>query len=389
MKLIGKQRHGGQQEYARRCGTHSQASPAKRIKTDHFVAEPVPTVEIEDSGDEIQQGPAGRFRASTPRARSTVSSRSPHSTASKQSGIGSKVGAVPMSEFVTTSSILIPKRTNPRHKNGNTKDKNQKSFNVDVPSLSAGSLSQGQPLEPVSDDVQLLGQSGLGDFEQGVTQRTNGRHQPQYPAGKVTSRHFPPGKMRIDESTAEEHDRTASGKSFESLLKKNLREFRPVESHSSGIRGDLIEESEDELAQPDTSGLQHKHSPFKGTREGKTSPRQKGAAGKRYELSYVRTHKSTPDSLGLVMRPNDSRLSFRISGTDADGKEHTLHNLDLNSVNRALADDTHRMRLTGTMSHGNQYWYDLGFKHTDQFIHFREDVVFPALAKSSCFMKSE
>lgn len=294
-----------------------------------------------------------------------------------------------MSEFVTTSTMLIPKRTNPRHKNGSTKDKNQKSFNVDVPSVTAGSLSQGQPLESVSDDVHLLGHSGLGQFERGVTQRTNGRHQPQYSAEKVTSRHFPPEVMRINESTAEEYDRIASGKSFEPLSNRNLREYRGAESHSSEIKGDLIELSEDELAPPNTSRWKHKQAPLKGTREGKPSPRQKGAAGKRYELSYVRTHKSTPDSLGLVMRPAETPSSFRISGTDADGIEKTLHDLDLNRVNRVLADDTQRMRLTGTVSHGNQYWYDLGFKHTDQFIHFREDAVIPALAKSSCFIKSE
>ncbi|KAJ4986509.1 sentrin-specific protease [Stagonosporopsis vannaccii] len=391
--LIGKQRHGGQQKYIEQHRHQSQPSPAKRRKTQHAVAEPVHTVEIEGSEeDEVQQESQVPRQASTPRAHSVVSSRSPHSIASRQSGTQPKTRSVPMSEFASTSNLLIPKRTNPRRKNGNAKDENQKTqktFKVDVPSLGAGSLSQGHFLEMVGDNIESSKIGSLGEDEQGVTHRMKDRHQSQHPFEKVTSRHFPPDRMRISELTAEEYDRIASGRPVEPFLNKNLREYRPADNQPLEKRDDPPELSEDELAPLDTPKLRRKQVPFGSARQGKATPGKPAAACKSYALSYVRTHKSQLDGSEFILQPTDHRLNFRISNTDADGRERTLHHLDLGSVNRAVVDDTHHMRLTGGISRGNQYWYDLRFQHTDQFKRFRDEVVFPSLAQSNRFIKSE
>lgn len=294
--------------------------------------------------------------------------------------MGLKLASLPKSEFENTSDLLKPKRTIPRRKNAIVRNETEKNFAVNVPSLGAGSLSEGQSLEMISGDVALPGQRVLGDVE-----TTNG-HQFQHPAKRITSQHFPSrGMMRISESTAE----TADERPAEGYLERNLREFRPATGHQPHIKSGSVEVSEDELAPPNTSKVKCRQVPVKETRQGKATRRQKHAVDKRYELSYVRTHNSKPDSSGLVMRPTDNKMVFRISNTNTNGEEQILHMLNLTSVNKAVVDDKHCMRLTGGRSRGNQYWYDLEFHHTDQFIQFRDDAVFPELIASNFLIKSQ
>ncbi|KAF2629290.1 hypothetical protein BU25DRAFT_465433 [Macroventuria anomochaeta] len=392
-KLIGLQRDRGQQAFLERNPSHKsatsysysvpQASPLKRRKTEHpNVKHPHTVQEIDDSEeDEIQEVIPPASQASTPRARSIMSSRSPHSTASKQSGTGAKPASQPMSEFAQTNNLLNPKRApSRRRKNVNATNKSRRGSQADVPFLGAGSLSQGQSANIADDDIKPPGTARktiLQSIEQGV-KRNPSLIESQHSNERVTSKHFP--TMRINESTAAEtYDRITSGVS-ESGLTRNLREYRPAESHIPELKGDPIEGSEDELAQPNTSKSRRKQSPSTTSQMKHSAAARKNTIDKCYQLEYARSYGFGPDWAQFSMEHTENPRKFRISGLDLNGNSKVLKILDLASINRITSDNTHSMRITGPSVNGNMYWCDLKFPEFKDFIQFRDNYIIPEVA---------
>ena len=259
---------------------------------------------------------------------------------------------------------------------------------MNVPFLGAGSLSRGQSVKILNDDVEHSKQIAVESIERGVNHQSRMHDQPQQPTGRVTSNYFPPNKMRINESTTETYDRIASKIPDGSRSNRNLREYRAAESHVLEIKGDPIEGSEDELAQPNSPKSRRKQPPPKTMPQGKTASKRKVTAGQYYQLNYVRTLDSVHDRTQLTLRQTDNPKIFRITGADLDGNVKTLHQLNLNSVNKVTADNTHRMRLTGPLdTQGGMHWYDLEFEDAFEFAQFRNNYVFPECNASHQIIK--
>jgi hypothetical protein len=331
----------------------SVTSPTKRRKIDSSRNEAVPTVEILDSDEDDVQGEHPAAGLVSARARSAIASRSPHSTASRQSGTAAYSLSQHSSEFTIVDQSMQPKRSKPRKPRPNEGLADQSGIRFDLPAVPAGSLSHGNAFK---------------------TAPRNTIHKPEVIVEDgTTSKHFQPngssGKMRINESTSEVYDQKDSMFAAESSVDKDLRQFRPAITH--GPRHvTQYEGSEDELAAPNTSKKRDRQSPGKHTQ-----PRIKCKPNE-YLLNFFQTYEST-QAQSLLQWTGQGK-TFRIISRDSDGDKRRPNILNLNSVIRVQADDTHRMRLTGAVNaEGDQYWYDLEFDDAVAFRHFRDNWAFP------------
>ncbi|KAH6638734.1 hypothetical protein C7974DRAFT_409748 [Boeremia exigua] len=386
-RSIGEQRHGGQQAYLERNPSHlvhgaSHTSPAKRRKTEHAPAAPVVTVEIEDSDDERQQ-PAQA--ASTPRPGSAISrSRSPHSTDSRQARPGLRPPSESVSEFTSTQKLFTPFR---RRIKSHVSDESQNGNGANVPTTSVGKLSRGQSVVSINDEE---GQTTTRPRERRESYQSANHVQSQRPTEGTTSRHFPANKMRINESTAETRDREAVGLLSAGIRShKNLREHRPAERHVLEMKGDPIEGSEDELAEPNTTKSGRRQSSSKNPQHAKAISQRKGATGKHYRLNYIRTYDSVTEGIELSLQFSDRPKIFEIRRADVDGDQTILDELDVNSVNKAITDNVQRVRLTGPANPSHAYYYDLGFEHAHELERFRDEIILPELADSAWITRTE
>jgi sentrin-specific protease 7 len=342
----------------------SVVSPAKRRKIYSSHNEAVPTVEILDSEEDDVQGEHPAAEPVSARARSAIASRSPHSTASRQSGTVAYTPSQPSSEFTIIDQFMQPpKRSKPRKLRANEGFADQSESHFDVPTVPAGSLSH-------------------GDASKTVPRNTVHRHEDIVEDG-ITSKHFQPsgssGKMRINESTSEDYDQKDRKFAAESSIDKDLRQFRPATTH--GPRHvTQYEGSEDELAAPNTSKKRDRQSP------GKHTQRRTECKPGEYVLSFFQTYDSRQRQ--SLLQPTDNRRKFRIVSRDNGGGEKTLHILHLNQVNKVRADDTTRMRLTGSIdAKGDQYWYDLEIEDPAAFRQFRDNHAFPECSSAARFIK--
>lgn len=396
-KLFSREQFPARVEYRTLHPEHNSAaapdyvvagSPAKRRKTGNFNEAPVDTIEVGDSDeDEIQPVAPPARQTPTPRPPSSFSSHSPHSTTSRHSGISSKAASQPTSEFANTSNFLAPKRQRPRRKGANDQDESRGVSHAEVPFLGAGSQAQEHPIEIHQDNFKSR-HSARGLILQDLKQGWKGSLVPnesQHTDGRVTSSHFKPdnSKMRINESTraeatAREYDRIAGDLARQSASGRNLRDFRPAE-HASGVRGDPIEGSEDELAQmtPNTSKPRRRESPSKAVPKG-DSRQQNDGAGKCYRLRYARTYNLNVNFEDLQLRQDKTNpKNFRITTFDSERNVQTLETIDLRRVNRTDFDNVNRIRLLGPVTNGNRYWFDLQFADSHEFPNFRVTYVVP------------
>lgn len=402
-KPIGTQRHAGQQAYMERYPNYTPAasasqsvmaaSPVKRRKTEKSFNGPIETVEIPDSGDdEIEDHGSPLRQVITPRACSAISPGRPHSTSGWQFGKGTKPASQRTSEFTKTSKLLNPKRTRPRRK-PDVGDADQRESIFEVPVVAAGSLSGQYFKRSTPNHIQHAHMNNVEDLEQGMD-RSSRRPDALHSADKVASKYFTRDQssqiqMRINESTAEEvYQNIASHMPAIPNPDRELRQFRHAESHAP-IEHDTVDGSEDELAQSDTGETRQKQSISKSTQKRSTNARSSLPPGY-YRLRLFQTYgsRSGDDQSYLMLSQTQDRRFFRITAADVDGNEKPLHELDLRNVNRVLADDTRRMRLTGPKnSDGEDCWCDLEFEDTDTFLHFRNEVIFPECMSSSRIIK--
>lgn len=329
----------------------SVASPAKRRKTNSSHKEAPPPVEILDSEEDDVRGEYPTAEPAPVRARSAIASRSPHSTASRQSGTVAYTPSQPSSEFTRIDQQMHPKRPKPRKHRTSEGFADQSESYFDAPVVPAGSLSHGHTSKT-------------------VLRNTVDRHEDIVDDG-TTSKHFQPSgsssKMRINESTLKAYDREAKEPAAGSSVDTDLRQFRPAAHHGSG-HAVQYEGSEDELAAPNTSKKRDRQSPGE------------------YLLSFFQTYDSRQGQ--SIFKPTEDRRKFRIVSKDNDGSDKTLHILHLNQVNKVIADDTHRIRLTGaTTAKGDQYWYDLEFEDAAAFRKFRDNHAFPECSNTTRFIK--
>jgi sentrin-specific protease 7 len=387
-KSIGIQRHSGQQKYLERNPGHkpatshgsspSYSSPVKRRKTEH--PNPVPeslhtVLEIDDSEeDEIQQLPAQH--ASTPRAQSILSSRSPHSTTSKRSGAGSKPASQPTSEFANTDSFLQPKRVKSSRRRGSKGPNDRRAAQDEVPFLSSGSLSQARSVTDEGFEESLTTTRSIFDgFEQGVHQNPSRHNQPQQAMERVTSKHFP--TMRINESTAETENHATQAPRGGSQTTRNLRDYQPT---GFKIGGDLVEGSDDELAQPtpDIMKARRKKSPSIHVQKGRGAPDLESLTGKCYRLDYARSYDLQAESKKLMLRQikNDAKI-FRLADEDPEGNVETIDEVNLSKINAVTSDNLARMRIMGPFKNGSRYWFDLKFEDRNEFREFLHTWVLP------------
>lgn len=362
--LIGTHHHHGQQAFMQQNPDYkavaspresmSVTSPTKRRKIYTSHNEAVPTVEILDSDEDDVQGEHPAAEPVSARARSAIASRSPHSAASRPSGTAAYTASQPSSEFTIVDQFMQPpKRSKPRKPRANEGFADHSESHFDLPAVPAGSLSHGDAFK---------------------TAPRNTIHRPEVIVEDgTTSKHFcssgSSGKMRINESTFEDHYRKAREITAESSVDKDLRQFRPATTHRPR-HAVQYEGSEDELAAPNTSKKRDRQSPGKHTQR-----RTKCKPGE-YVLSFFQTYDSRQRQ--SLLRPTENSRKFRIVSRDNDGGEKTLHILHLNQVNKVWADDSNRMRLTGSIdAKGDQYWYDLEFEDVTAFRQFRDNWAFP------------
>lgn len=375
-----------QQQLARKTGNVSEygvvhSSPAKRRKTENPNATASSPVEIPD--DEDEEVWSAR-RTSTPQACSIMSSGSPRSTISKHSATGPKTASQATSEFANTDELLDPRRHRPRPRRLRSKgpSEHRKTPPAGVPFLGAGTQPQEQHFS-IHEDSESPPKTArsfiLNEHEQGVNQRPS-RNKAQRSTG-VTSNHFAPDKLqtRINEST--EAEATASEQ--HNGVAGDLRHHRYAEQVTEDLNDPIQDHSEDELARValNTSKSQRRKSPTKTGKRGNDARQQKELVGRTYRLRYFQTYGSANDKTGLILRHTETPNILRITGMDVEGNIKTLHHLNLHSVVKAEADNTHRMRLTGSKSQGKTYWFDLHFENNQEFIAFRK-LVFDRLPQS-------
>ena len=339
--------------------------PAKRRKTHgSHNNEAVPTVEILDSEEDDVQSERPTAEPVSARARSAIASRSPHSAANRQSGTAAYTTSQPTSEFTIVDQSMQPKRTKPRKPRTSEGPADQSETWFDVPAVPAGSLSHGGASK--------------------TAPRTTVRRYEDIVEDGTTSKHFQSSgsssRVRINESISENPDRRAKEFAAKSSVNQDLRQFRPANTHSPRHAAQY-EGSEDELAAPNTSKKRDGQSPGKHTQR-----RTKYKLGD-YLLNFFQTYGSSQEQ--ALLRPVvDDRRKFRIVSRDNNGGEKILHILHLNQVNKVVADDTHRMRLTGAITaNGDQYWYDLEFEDAAAFMQFRDNHVFRECSHATRFGK--
>ena len=336
-------------------------SPTKRRKIYSSRNEVAPTVEISDSEEDAVQSEHLTAEPVPARARSTIASKSPHSTTSRQSGTVAYTPSQPSSEFTIVDQFMQPpKRLKPRKPPANEGLADQSEILFDIPAVPAGSLSRGDTLK--------------------TAPRNTVRRREDIVEDETTSRHFQlsgsSSKLRINESTSEDRDRKAREFAAESSVDKDLRQYRPATTR--GPRHTVqYEGSEDELATPNTSKKRDRQSPGKHTQRGiKCKPGE-------YLLSFFQTYDSHQGQ--SVLRPTDNPRKLRIVSRD---NSKTLNMLDLASVTRVEADDEHRMRLTGAVTaKGERYWYDLEFEDAAAFMQFRDNCAFRECSSANQIIK--
>lgn len=253
---------------------------------------------------------------------------------------------------------------------------------MNVPTLEAG-ISSRRPSVELVGNVKDSKHTGIGRLEGGGDCPTKDRSQSNSTTDRVTSHHFDSNKMRINESTAQgDFDRIINGRPARPSSSKNLRDFRPAGCVPSEVKGDPIEPSEDELTSSNTS------KPRRGPTIPKNKQQGRDVIGREYKLSHARTYDTEPGSTDLwLSQTENSDRHFSIRGTDINGKKKILHQLNFNSINQVQTDNVQCMRLLGAKKNGAQYWYDLAFEDVEDFEHFRDNVVYQNVPKSSRHMK--
>lgn len=306
---------------------------------------------------------------------STFSSGSPRSVASWHSGTGVKSASQPTSEFTATDKMMQPKRTKRRRKDGSEPADDYNGSPFHAPTVDAGSLSHGHPLATTR-GTQIPQHNDFEPAERGVHHSPQRTSRTRQLAGEKTSRFFSQnGAMRINESTAEVDDRIASANHGDLYVEKDLRQFRRAGGPATGIDEDPIEGSEDELSRPDAAELRKEQN-----HAARNGPVPKGC----YTLNFFQTYASKSDQMQTMLRPTSNSKIYRITGRDVEGRVTTLHQLNLNGINKVYADDTSRMRLCGPKNFtGKACWYDLEFEDPTAFKKFRDECAFPECAPSS------
>lgn len=334
---------------------------------------------IEDSDDEIRETTPHDSHISKQRAHSTASSHSPRGTSSRYSSVRLKSASQARSEFQTTENTMTPRRsTNPRRKNNNRAGESRRDFEIQVPFIGAGSLSQRNSIEPIKDSAKVPqnpSSAGHHNFGQVTSHSPENYSLSKGPSERITSAHFST-KMHINESTKQVDDQLAS--EYPKFPTKNLREYRPI---GLEVNEDPIEGSEDELAQPNPKSLKTKR---------KKTPVESGRTSKdvairnsdnTFDLSFIRTYGFESRGPQLMLRQNiDNPKVFRITGLDDEGNVKTHGILELARVNKITTDGAQNMRLSGAAVDGNLYWFDLEFLLDNQFEQFRDHHVFPEVA---------
>lgn len=364
-------------------------SSTKRRKTENPNATAPSPVEIPD--DEEDELAWSTRRASTPQALSITSIGSPRSTASKHSGTGTRTASQATSEFANTDRLFDARRNNPRPRRQRSKGpiEHRKQSPADVPFLGAGTQTQEPSFAIHEDSVNSpkpARTSILEDHKQGVNYMPS--HNKVQRTTGATSTHFPPRnpQIRIDESTGA---RSVARKEHDTLT-GNLRRHRHT-GQTSEYQDDPIQDfDDDELLQamPNVSTSRRKQSPTKIGKRSNNIRKQNGLVGRTYHLRYFQTHGSANGKTMLMLKHTETPTILRITGLDDDENVKTLHQLNLNSVVKATADNTHKIRLTGSTNHeGKTYWLDLDFEDNQEFAAFR-DLVFDRLSTSARITKS-
>ncbi|KAF9691398.1 hypothetical protein EKO04_010835 [Ascochyta lentis] len=397
-RSIGHEQHAGQTEFLKRNPSHRiptsyshsfpRASPVKRRKTEHLTADHQPNdpVYIDASEDESQLAAPSTRSVSIPRARS---SPSPHSATSRLSATKEKPTSQPRSEFSETHDALQPRRLiNPRRKNANGVDEGRKGRQTDASLPDAGQLFQRQSVEFVDNQRENLQPSQPATartFERGAYHNAASCAPSPERAERVISEHFPPNKMRINESTADIHERTVNNACGELHLTRNLRDYRAAGDNAVEITDDPIEGSEDELAQtlPSSSKTRRLPTSNKPNHGNKGVATRNGAMSKHYQLDYARSYDLEPDCEQLTLESTENPINFRVMGRDRNGNSKVLQMLNLASVTKVKSDNTHRMRLTGSIKDGSTYWFDLTFPVFKHFREFLDDHIAPEVAENA------
>lgn len=347
-------------------------------------AAPRETIELGDSDDEVHLSACAR-ESLTPRRPLNVPSRSPHSTTSRHSGRSPNRASQPVSEFLTTSDMMVPKRAKPRRRGANGHDTGRRVSYSEMPFIGAGTQPQEQASATYDSSMESSETSRsliLRSHEQGVN-REPLKNKVQRSTG-LTSNHFKPEdpEMRINETTAtdsigQEHGRTAREQVGSKGPRKNLREFRHAE-HTSEDLDNPIQGSEDELSQPapNTSKPRRRQNPAIGPTKRNVRPSQS------YKLEYARSYDFGHESLQYSLEPTENPKIFKILGHTNDGRRTTLKMLNLASINRFVSDNTHSIRLTGPATNGEVYWCDLKFPVFNEFIQFYNTNVKPEVAQA-------
>lgn len=382
------------QQLAQKTGNVSeygvvQTSPAKRRKTENPNTTASSPVEILD--DEDEEVWSAR-RTSTPQARSIVSSGSPRSTISKHSATGPKTASQATSEFANTDELLDSRRHRPRPRRPRSKgpSEHRKMSPAGVPFLGAGTQPQGQAFV-IHDDSESSPKTArsliLQEYKQGVTHEQAPKMQR---STGLKSNHFGNGsKMCVDESTAkesveEQHSRSITERTGSNGLSYYLRNFRHAEHVD-----DPISSSGDEIAPTnlDTSKAGRGQSLAAARRKIDTL-QQSDVTGISYGLRYARSYNLNVSSKDLRLRQvTPHSKTFRITTLDSEGNVQTLDSVDLSRVNRSEFDNLNRIRLLGSNTNGNRYWFDLQFAEDAKFRNFRDNLVAPECLQSLVYTK--